>query len=141
MLSLLINCLRISFVYFFKEGLFAQWQLEQWRKKWVEVSISWLQLQTVFMQSWKLCLNLWLAKLLNLSPILVTNFIPSLLSTLNAWLGSGLVNFSITLSKTLEVSNFNTNLVPLHYNCRKKIIFEKFAVVLKKHSNFFEHFL
>ena len=56
------------------------------------------------MQSWKFYLNLWSAKQLYPSLILVSNFNPSLLSILNTWLGLGLINFSINFIKTLQIA-------------------------------------
>ena len=51
-------------------------------RKWVEVSVSWSQLQIGLTQSWKLCLNLWSFKWFNPSLILVRNFNLLLLSIL-----------------------------------------------------------
>ena len=110
-------------------------QLQYSRRKWVEVSISWPQLQTGFTQSWQFCLNLWSAKWLNPSLILVRNFNPSLLSTLNTWLGSGLVNFSITLLKKLqeaELRILTSRLFHSSITAGKKEFLKKFVFVLRK---------
>ena len=80
---------------FSKIGFIAQLQLRQWRRKWLVVSISWPQLQIGFKQSWKLCLNLWSAKWLKPSLILVSSFKPSKSWVEEILFGSGLINFSI----------------------------------------------
>ena len=103
--------------------------------KWVEVSISWPQLQTKFTKSWKLCLNLWSDKWLNPSLTLVRNFNPSLLSKLSTWLGSGLMNFSTTFLKSLQESRLRIlTSILLHsiITARKKEFLKKFVFALKK---------
>ena len=83
----------------------------------------------------KLCLNLWSTKWLNPSLILVKNFNPSLQSTLNTWLGSGLANFIITLLKTLQEAGLRiltSSLFHCSITAGKKEILKKFVFVLRK---------
>ena len=124
-----------QFCLFFKEGLFCTMVIRTVKEELVEVSISLPELQIGFTWSWKLCLNLWSAKWLSPSLILVKKFNPSLLSTWNTWLGSGPRNFRVSLLKTLQEAELRVLtpiLFKIHYNCREKRIFEKVCFGLEK---------
>ena len=94
-------------------------------------------------KSWNLCLNLCSARWINPSLILVRNFNPLLLSILSSWLGSGLMNFSITLLKTLQDVKLRilTSILFHSMTAGKKEFLKKFVFVLKKRLEFVEHFL
>ena len=64
-------------------------------KECLVVSISWPQLQIRFNQSWKLYLNLWSAKWLKPSLILVSSFKPLKFWVEEILFGSGLINLNI----------------------------------------------
>ena len=77
------------------------------------------------------------------SLILMRNFNPSLLSSLNTWLGSGLMNFSITLLKTLQEVELQilTSILFHHIiTAGKNFFWKSFFLSCKKGFDFFEHF-
>ena len=74
--SLCLEIVPLAWVILWKRVFLAQWWLGQWRRKWVVVSISWLQEHIGGVHSWNLCLNLWSPKWLSPSHNLVSNFNP-----------------------------------------------------------------
>ena len=90
-------------------------------------------------KSWNLCLNLCSARWINPSLILVRNFNLLLLSILGSWLGSGLMNFSITLLKTLQDVKLQilTSILFHSMTAGKKKFLKKFVFVLKKTTGVF----
>ena len=72
-------------------------QLEQWRRKWVDVSIFWQQLQIGLREFRKSCLNLFPRRWLIPSLSLVSNLIPLGLWHLKTLFPEGLI-FSNTFS-------------------------------------------
>ena len=78
----------------------------QWRRKCLADSISKPQLQNVFKESWKLCLNLCSRKWLKPSCSLVINLIPLGLWQLKRLLADGLINFRILVRKIMRLLGF-----------------------------------
>ena len=110
---------------FSKNVCLAKWYLRQWRRKWLVVSISWPQLQIEFKQSGKFCLNLWSAKWLKPSLILVS-FKLSKFWVEEMLLESSLMNFSMKFYKYItrrSIANTDIKVIPFDYNCWEKGIF------------------
>ena len=131
--SFWFKILESIFLYFFKEGLSCTMVIRA-AKEWVDISVSWPQLQTGFMQYWKLHLNLWSAKWLNPILILVRNFKPSLLSTLKHLIGfrsNKFSNYSLTLQEA-ELRILTSSLFHSIITAGKKEFLKKFVFVLKK---------
>ena len=80
--------------------------MEQWRRKYTVDSISKLQLQNGFKESWKLCLNLCLRKWLKRNHSLVINLIPWGFWHLKRLLADGLINFRLFFLKILKLLEF-----------------------------------
>ena len=78
----------------------------QWRRLWVVVSTSFLQLQIGFNESWKLCLNLWSRRWLKPNLNLVSNFTPLGLWQLKMLFGDGRMNCNIFFLKIEKLSEF-----------------------------------
>ena len=107
----------------------------QWRRKWLVVSISWPQLQIGFKQSWKICLNLWSAKWLKPSLILVSSFKPSKFWVEEILFGSGLINFSIRFLNIWHEEELQILISRLFHSvitAGKKHFFKKLVFTLKK---------
>ena len=79
-------------------------QLEQWRRKWVDVSIFWPQLQIGLREFRKPCLNLFSRKSLIPSLSLVSNLIPLGLWHLKTLSLEGRINFK---SFFLKINKFS----------------------------------
>ena len=90
-------------------------QFQQWRKKWIVVSICQPQLQNGSRESWKLCLNLCSRKWLSPFCNLVSSLIPWGLCTLNLLLGLGLKNLRMGFLKALTNSEFQMLLSSLFH--------------------------
>ena len=107
----------------------------QWRRKCAVDSISKLQLQNGFKESWKLCLNLCSRKWLKPSRSLVSNLIPLGLWQLKR-LSDGLINFRILFLRILKLLEFLmlwSNLFHSIIVDRKKEFFsKKVCLVLQK---------
>ena len=78
----------------------------QWRRMCAVYSISELQLQNGFKESWKICLNLCSRKWLKPSSSLVINLIPLGLWQLKRLLADGLIIFRILFLKVLKLLKF-----------------------------------
>ena len=78
--------------------------LEQWRRKWVDVSILWPQLQIGLSESRKPCLNLYSRRWLRPSLSLVSNLIPLGLWHLKTLFPEGHINFK---SLFLKINKFS----------------------------------
>ena len=79
-------------IIFKKVNLSLEW-LEQWRRKWVDVKISWPQLLIELSESRKSCLNLRFRRWLRPSYSLVKNLTPLGLWRLETLISEGRVNF------------------------------------------------
>ena len=102
---------------------------------WAEVSVSWPWLWGRFKQSCKLCLNILSAKWFNKSLLLLRNFNSSLISTLKAWSGSGLL-------KSLQLGEFRILRPRLFHSIitQEKKFFKVYFCLEENDLTFFEHF-
>ena len=124
MFSIMLRRVRLSIIY-----------VGQWRRKCAVDSISKLQLQNGFKESWKLCLNLCPRKWLKPSHSLVINLIPLGLWWLKRLLADGLINFRTLFLKILKLLEFLMLWSSLFHSIivdRKKEGFKKVCLVLKK---------
>ena len=104
--SFWFNRKRLMLLMFSKRVFLWFESFEQWRKKWIVVSICRPQLQNGSREFWKLCLNLCSRKWLSPTHHLVSSLIPWGLCTLNILLGLGLINLRICFLKALTDSEF-----------------------------------
>ena len=105
------------------------------KNEWLVVSIFFPQLQIGFKQSWKLCLNLWSAKWLKPSLILVSNFKPWKFWVEEILFGMGLINFRTRLLIIWhgdELQILISMLFHLVVTAGRKEFFKKLVFTLKK---------
>ena len=116
--------LSIFLIIFRKVNLLLE-KLEQWRRKWVDVSTFWSELQIGLSESRKPCLNLCSRRWLRPNLSLVSNLIYLRLWHLKTLFPEGSINLKSFFLKILWVAYILVQLVPFNNYRREKQMLEK----------------
>ena len=116
--------LSIFLIIFRKVNLLLE-KLEQWRRKWVDVSTFWSELQIGLSESRKPCLNLCSRRWLRPNLSLVSNLISLRLWHLKTLFPEGSINLKSFFLKILWVAYILVQLVPFNNYRREKQMLEK----------------
>ena len=129
----------INFTYFFRESLSCTIVIrtvkEEMGRSFTLLAATANRIYTI----WKIVPKFIVSQVAQSKSNSCKKFYPLLLSTLNTWLGSGLMMFSITLLKTLlEVK---LQILTFIHSIIEKEFWKRLSVSGKKEFDFFEHFL